>query len=329
MRLVTFIPPDGNPRAGVVLSDAVIDLAAAAPLVLEESEHLTWGMLDLLRAHQPDVSLETAHDIVAAVLAAIGSSTAIAEPPLPVLAPDALSMDDTNGTNDHGLAGSLTIGGAEMLLPLAQVTLHAPLPQPASLRLFDGLHGYWQPVFHFGNHSAIVAPDALIPAGSSGSLAVFPALTCVLGQGGRDIDPQVALNHVALLGMALVWYNPLLIEEARSLGVTLTKAFDFATSCGACLLTPDELELYTEADGHLTLDVRVRINAVERWHGNLIRQRYPMPLMIAHASRGVALHPGDMLLNFEVKPPAPILLKAGDLVELEVTGMGTLTNTVV
>ncbi len=319
MKLVTFTPSDGEPRAGVVIGDVVVDLAAAAPLVLEESEHLTWSMLDLLRAHQPDVSLETAEDIVRAALSVAGRAAS---------ATDQANPTDTNGSADHGLAGALMIGGAEMLLPLSQVLLHAPLPNPVSLRLFDGLHGYWHPVFHFGNHTAIVAPAATVPAGSSGSLAVFPALTYVLGQGGRDIDEERALNHVALLGIALLWYNPLLLEEARSLGITLTKAFDFAVSCGACLITPDELELYTEADGHLTLDVRLRVNAVERWHNNLIRQHYPIPVMIAHASRGVMLYPGEMLLNFEVKPLAPILLKAGDQVELEVTGMGTLMNTV-
>lgn len=40
------------------------------------------------------------------------------------------------------------------------------------------------------------------------------------------------------------------------------------------------------------------------------------------------LHAGDMLLTYEIKPPAPIMLHAGDQVELEITGMGTLTSTV-
>lgn len=315
MKLVTFLPPDGNPRAGVVVGEAVIDLATAAPLVLEEPEQLSWGMLDLLCGQQPEVSLATAAEIVAVVLEAVGSDA----DPAPMLG---------NGSYDHGMAGTLAIGGAEMLLPLSQVTLCAPLPQPASLRLFDTVHGYWQPVFQFGNHHAILAPDVPLPAPDSGSLAVLPALTCVIGQRGKNIHTDDALEHVAALGMALQWYNPLIVEEARSLGISLAKAYDFATSCGAYLFTPDELEIYTDSNGYVAMDVSIRINAVERWHGNLMRQRYPLPMMIAHASRGVMLHAGDMLLTYEIKPPAPIMLHAGDHVELEITGMGTLTSTV-
>ncbi len=316
MKLVTFLPPDSNPRAGVVVGDAVVDLAAAAPLVLEEPEQLSWSMLDLLRGQQPEVSLTTAAEIVAVVLEAAGIGAASA----PSLG---------NGSSDQGMSGTLAIGGAEMLLPLSQVTLCAPLPEPASLRLFDTLPGYWQPVFQFGNHHAILAPDASLPAPESGSLAVWPALTCVIGQCGKNIHADDAFEHIAALGMALQWYNPLIVEEARSLGISLAKAYDFATSCGAYLLTPDELELYTDSDGYLAMDVSLRTNAVERWHANLMRQRCPLPVMIAHASRGVMLHAGDMLLTYEIKPPAPIMLQAGDHVELEMTGMGTLTSRVV
>ncbi|NTV62903.1 MAG: DUF2437 domain-containing protein, partial [Oscillochloris sp.] len=102
MRLVTFTPPDGPPRAGVLLGDSVVDLAAAAGLVIEDTEHLRWDMLSLLCGDQPEVNLSTAAEIVAAVAQFVGSD----------------ARD-----------GALQIGGTAMLLPLDQVRLLAPLPR--------------------------------------------------------------------------------------------------------------------------------------------------------------------------------------------------------
>jgi fumarylacetoacetate (FAA) hydrolase len=320
MRLVTFVPPDGQPRAGVLVGGAVIDLAAAAPLVLGEDIDLRWDMLSLLRGDQESVSLDSAAEIAAAAV-------------------DALEVDDTHGTSagdgngrhDQGATSTISIGGVEMLLPLEQVRLLAPLPRPASLRLFEAFSGYDLPVFAFGNHGAIYGPDADVPLPSFGgdTLAVELEVACVIGREGRDIDPDETASYIAGYTIVNDWIDTATQQEAIWAGLTTARAADFATSLGAWLVTPDELELYTEDDGRMSLALVVRVNQVDQWRGNLFVMNYSFAELVAYASRSVTLYPGDVVSSGVAHIGVPIEVRRGDEVELDVTGLGVLRNRVV
>jgi fumarylacetoacetate (FAA) hydrolase len=341
MRLVTFVPPDGSPRAGALLGPTVIDLAVAAPLVFEDTEDLRWDLLSVLQADQDLVSLDGAAEIVAAVTQIVGGP-----PPEPAL--------DRNGARDDGLAGGLSIGGANMILPLDQVRLLAPLPRPASLRDFytfeqhvatarrqcgQDVPAEWYrfPAFYFSNHGAIYGPDAAVPMPRTEALDYELELACVIGRAGRDIAVEEAADYIAGYMIMNDWSARDLQADERSIGLGPAKAKDFATSLGPWLVTPDELEIYAGEDGRLSLTMLARVNAVERSRGSAASMYYSFAELIAHASRDATLYPGDVLGSgtvgggclLELTDGYGPWLERGDLVELEITGLGVLRNTIV
>lgn len=334
MRLITFVPPDGMARAGALLGNTVVDLAAAAPLVVADPVGLRWDMLSLLQGYQEDCNLDTAAEIVAAVTGLVDGALAVGpDEPGPLV----------NGDHDQGMAGTLSLGGAEMLLPLEQVRLRAPLPRPASLRLFEvpewnitpnydpaqplKLPPAWYPfpAFAFGNHGAIYGPDADILLPQSDMLHYELEVACVIGHAGRDIAPDEAADYIAGYMLANDWVAYDILASERAWGVNATRARDFATSLGPWLATPDELELYMEDDGRLSLALVARVNAAEHTRDNFSRSFYPFPELVAHASRGVMLYPGDVLCSGGIIGHG-LPLQRGDVVELEATGLGSLRN---
>ncbi len=339
MRLITFVPPDGQPRAGVLLGGAVVDLAAAAPLVFEDADGLPWDMLSLLRGTNEQMSLDAAADILAAVMSLVGSDFSAAAP---------------EDRSNQELAGNLSIGGAEMLLPLDQVRLLAPLPRPASLRDFYAFEQHvatamrnrgrevppqWYrfPAFYFSNHGAIYGPDDDIPMPRSEALDYELELACVIGRAGRDIAVEEAADYIAGYMIMNDWSARDIQAEERAIGLGPAKAKDFATSLGPWLVTPDELEIYTDDDGRLNLTMLARVNGVERSRGNAALMHYTFAEIIAHASRDTQLYPGDVLGSgtvgtgclLELTSGYGPWLEPGDSVELEITGLGVLRNRIV
>jgi fumarylacetoacetate (FAA) hydrolase len=320
----------------------VIDLAAAAPLVLPEAEGLRWDMLSLLRGNQDDVNLESAADIVAAIVDMLGDSSETSD-----------TAGDGNGARNQGTTGNLMLGGVEMLLPLEQVRLLAPLPHPTSLRCFEAfeahaaaafrfagqeLPGVWYrgPAFAFSNHGAIVGPDAPIVLETGGTLDYELELGCIIGRQGRDIAPDEAAHYIAGYTIVNDWSNREIQAESGPLGWGAAKARDFATSLGPWLVTPDELDMYND-DGNLLLTMQARVNHIERSRGNFTTAHYPFAEMIAAASRAATLYPGDVLCSGAVGGGSLLeqtggygpWLEPGDVVELEITGLGILRNQIV
>ena len=344
MRLVSFSSIDSFSRAGVLLGDVVIDLAAAAPLVFEGVEGARWSLLDILRGEPDGMGLDGAAEIGAAVLDQLGVGSV-----------DELDAGEGgDGAHDRGLAGALSIGGAEMVLPIAEVRLLAPLPQPASLRDFyafeqhvatasrnRGRHvptaWYEIPVFYFSNHTAIYGPDADVPMPRTTALDYELEIACVIGRAGRDIAEEEAADYIAGYTILNDWSARDIQREERTVGLGPAKAKDFATSLGPWLVTPDELEDYALGDGRFNLTMLARVNGVERSRGNFRDIYYTFAQMIARASRDAALYPGDVIGSGTVGSGCLLELTAGqgpwlaegDLVELEITGLGVLRNQIV
>ncbi|MCG8347234.1 MAG: fumarylacetoacetate hydrolase family protein [Chloroflexales bacterium] len=338
---MTFVPPDGLPRAGALLGPAVVDLAAAAPLLFEEASEQRWDMLNLLCGDSDNVNLDAAAKILAAVTNMVGSDFT------------ANHTLQGNGSRDSGLAGSLSIGGAAMVLPLDQVRLLAPLPRPSSIRDFYAFEQHvamarrlrnqevppeWYrfPAFYFSNHGAVYGPDATIPMPHSEALDYELELACVMGRTGVDIPAEEALNYVAGYMIMNDWSARDIQAEERAIGLGPAKAKDFATSLGPWLVTPDELELYTDDDGRLSLTMIARVNGVERSRGNAALMHHSFADMIAHASRDAYLYAGDVFGSgtvgggclLELTSGYGPWLERGDVVELEITGLGILKNSI-
>jgi 2-keto-4-pentenoate hydratase/2-oxohepta-3-ene-1,7-dioic acid hydratase in catechol pathway len=122
------------------------------------------------------------------------------------------------------------------------------------------------------------------------------------------------------------------------LGLGPSKGKDFATSLGPVLVTPDELPDVTTGRPRATMVARV--NGTERSRGELSSIHHSWGDLVAYASRGTTLRPGDVLgsgtvgtgcileLSLVHGPEREPWLRAGDRVELDVEGIGVLLNDV-
>jgi fumarylacetoacetate (FAA) hydrolase len=110
-------------------------------------------------------------------------------------------------------------------------------------------------------------------------------------------------------------------------GLGPSKGKDFATSLGPIVVTPDEF------DGSRGLMV-ARVNGEERSRGELADMHHSWDAIAAHAARNTRLLPGDVLGSGTVGTGCILehgdgrWLQSGDIVELEVEGIGVLRNTI-
>jgi 2-keto-4-pentenoate hydratase/2-oxohepta-3-ene-1,7-dioic acid hydratase in catechol pathway len=125
-------------------------------------------------------------------------------------------------------------------------------------------------------------------------------------------------------------------------GLGPCKGKDTSTTLGPWLVTADELEPYRDADGFLDLELAASINGERVAHDRLSHMGWTFEDMVAYASRGTWVRPGDVLgsgtaggggclaehwgRNGAQTPPP---LKPGDVVTLTVEGIGEISNTVV
>lgn len=150
-----------------------------------------------------------------------------------------------------------------------------------------------------------------------------------IGKQGQNIPAEHALEHIA--GYTI--FNDLGLRDIQPPELTLrmgpAKAKDFATSkiMGPCLVTPDEMP---DIDG---LRMVVRVNGEVWFDGRLKGWAFSFAEFIAYVSRDETLNVGDF---FGSGPPARSVgfeidrwIKAGDVVECEMEGIGVLSNRIV
>lgn len=196
---------------------------------------------------------------------------------------------------------------------------------------------YDAPVFYFSNTRSIVGHDAPVTAPSSGEWLDYELeVACVIGRGGRDIDPADAEAHIAGFTVLNDW--SLRDEQRREMQVGLgpAKGKDFATSLGPYLVTPDELADRRRGKGY-ALEMTARVNGLELSRGSWDSLTFDFTEMIARASKDAALFPGDVLGSGTVGTGCILelgpentggWLKPGDVVELEIERLGALRNTI-
>ena len=219
---------------------------------------------------------------------------------------------------------------------LADVDLRAPVLQPPSVRDFyafeqhvktaraaRGLevpHEWYEiPVFYFSNPSAIYGPgDEISKPPDTNELDYELEVAAIIGAGGQ-IGGFTIMND---------WSARDLQRAEMRVGLGPSKGKDFATSLGPIVVTPDEF------DGRSATMV-ARVNGEERSRGNLADMHHSWDAIVAHAARNTRLHPGDVLGSGTVGTGCILehgdgrWLQAGDVVELEVEGIGALRNTIV
>lgn len=227
---------------------------------------------------------------------------------------------------------------------VASARLMAPL-RPASLRDFlafeeharrgaerrgEKLADAWYqiPIYYKGNHREITGPDEDVawPAFTE-RLDYEMEIAAVLGVRGRDLDGTDA--EEAIVGYTIMndWSarDVQRLEMAARLGPAKSK--DFATSLGPASVT------WAEVDPRDGLAMTARVNG-EAWsRGTSADMHWTFAQMVAHVSRGEEVWPADVYgsgtsfgccgldLDRWIRP--------GDVVELEIEGLGVLRNRVV
>lgn len=251
--------------------------------------------------------------------------------------------------------------GVSSKLPLSSVVVQSPVPRPTSMR--DG-YAFRQhveaarrnrgvpmipefddfPVFYFTNHMAVTGPgDVLVRDEHLDRLDFELECAIVIGREGRDIAVVDADEFVAGFMVMNDWSARRLQMDEMKLNLGPAKGKDFATSLGPYLVTPDELEdrCLRGTDGiRYDLAMVTRVNGVEVSRGNVRDMSWTFAQIIARASYGVTLYPGDVIGSGTVgtgcflelngsKITDNWWLKEGDVVECEIDRLGCLRNTVV
>lgn len=168
-----------------------------------------------------------------------------------------------------------------------------------------------------GHNQPIIQPRVSEKLDYEGELAV------IIGKSGRYIDRAAALSHVA--GYAC--YNDASVRDwqRHTSQFTPGKNFPATGGFGPWMVTTDEIPDPTQ------LTVSTRLNGVQMQHARTDDLIFTIPELIAYISTFTQLVPGDVIstgtpggVGFTRRPP--VFMKPGDVVEVEISGIGVLRN---
>ncbi len=219
---------------------------------------------------------------------------------------------------------------------LADVTLLTPLPDAANLicigRNYKGHVAETNlklpdfPSTFIRLPSSIVAhEEALVRPRISSDFDYEGELAVVIGKGGRHIRAEDAFSHVA--GYSIVMDGSIRDYQMGHC-LVVGKNFFATGSFGPWLVTADEVGDPTE------LFLSTRLNGVEVQRTQTNDLIFDIPYLISYISNWMPLSPGDVIstgtpegVGFTRKPP--LWLKPGDSLEVEISRLGVLRNTVI
>jgi len=228
--------------------------------------------------------------------------------------------------------------------PVENARLLAPL-RPRSLRDFLAFEGhlknsfrrlnrpipdewYEVPAFYRGMPDTVIGPDETIPwPYYTDKLDYELELAAVIGRREKDVPRGEADAHI--FGYTI--WNDLSARDTQSrelpvgMGPSKAKDWDGSNVLGPCIVTVDEVD-----GGNLKMSVRV--NGETRGEDNSGSMHHKFADMIAYASMAQTIHPGEVFGSGTAAGGAGIevdrYLEEGDVVELEIEGIGILRNTV-
>ncbi|HYH42478.1 MAG TPA: fumarylacetoacetate hydrolase family protein [Burkholderiales bacterium] len=233
-------------------------------------------------------------------------------------------------------------------IPFESVKLHAPFPRPAKNILCVGknYHDHARE-FHASGFDAsagkdaipelpiiftkwpnsVIGPGEAIPSANdyTSSTDYEGELTVVIGEGGRNISQKNALKHV---------YGYTIVNDATARTLQnqhkqwfLGKSLDGYCPMGPCIVTADEVGDVTQ------LRLLTKVNGEVRQDAYVSQLIFDIPTLIETLSRVMTLEPGDLIatgtcagVGIGFDPPR--FLKPGDVVDITIEPIGTLSNPV-
>lgn len=324
MKIVRFIPNNSFPKAprlGAILDSKIVDLESAYRLYLLDSNYC---------------SSNAAFRISRQLLP---SNT------VRFLENGCLSMSAAE--NAIGFARSYG-NESEVEKPLYgynEVKLLSPIERPPSMRDYlsfeehiknarkiRGLEvpaeWYKRPSHYKGNPATIIGheEDVVWPEFTE-ELDYELEFACVIGKDGSDIKASDADDHI--FGYMIMNDFSARDIQMKEMGMGLGpgKGKDFATSLGPCIVTKDEIP------DPYNMEMIARVNGEVWSKGNTNTMYRKFTDIIEYASQNESIVAGDILGSGTVGTGCGLelgkLLNDGDIVELEITGLGILRNRIV
>jgi 2-keto-4-pentenoate hydratase/2-oxohepta-3-ene-1,7-dioic acid hydratase in catechol pathway len=320
MKLVTFRNKEGQSRAGWLKDGGVIDMHLVSKGALPDN------MLQFIDNHEDYFSL-----IQEQGLEESKPTYSLGEVKLLAPLPNPRSFRDYIGFEMHMLNASKSFGHT------------------------IGEAWYEMPIFYFTNHHGIFGPEDEIKRPEKETrLDIELEIAVIIGKAGKDIKAEEADDYIFGYTIFNDWTARAIQKREMEIPLGPHKGKDFANAIGPCIVTKDEMEKYRRSFSESffeaplrvpefkgdRFDVRMtsRINGQTICEGNYKTVYYNFPQMMERASENnVTLMPGDILgsgtvgwgslieNNFKVHRS----LEPGDVVELEIEGIGVLRNKVV
>jgi 2-keto-4-pentenoate hydratase/2-oxohepta-3-ene-1,7-dioic acid hydratase in catechol pathway len=233
-------------------------------------------------------------------------------------------------------------------VPLGSVRLTAPIPRPrrnifcvgknyhAHAKEFAG-SGFDSsakaggdipavPIYFTKVPESVIGPDepiVIVPAVSDAT-DYEAELAVVIGRGGKGIQAADAMAHV--WGYTIINDVTARDWQQRHLQWHLGKSFDTYCPMGPWLVSADECDATRTG-------IRCYVNGEERQNANTADLIFDIPTLIETLSAGITLYPGDVIatgtpvgVGIGFKPPK--YLQPGDIVRVEIDGIGILSNPV-
>ncbi|GGH33427.1 fumarylacetoacetate hydrolase family protein [Microbacterium album] len=260
---------------------------------------------------------------------------------------------------EHERTDILINTGRQQRKPIEDTRLLAPV-EPRALRDFvtfeahiagmkkgepgDGSvpeQWYEAPRFLFANPWSVVGTGADIPMPPFTQRLDFELeVAAIVKHTVRDLAIEDAAEHIAGYCIWNDWSARDVQGEEMRVGLGPSKGKDFANTLGPWITTPEELREYRDGDRY-DLPMTVSINGEVVGSDNLKNMSWSFEEMLVHASRDAFVGAGDVLGSGTASTGAlseswsrtgqltPPPLQVGDVVKMEVEGLGEITNRIV
>jgi len=328
MKLVTF-KRKGQERVGVLIEGgkSIVDLQASYRARYKKPARVFRSMQCLIEGAEN--GLDLAHEVVRrarspkpGTVLPLSDVRLLAPVPLP------LQMRDCMLFEKHVL---------QALQAIARLrAMETPDPEK-TFREFQGKEllaapavWYKQPIYYKANRFAVIGPEEDIRWPNYAKLLDYELeMGIFIGRKGIDILAENAREHI--FGYTI--FNDVSARDAQAvemtgqLGPAKGKDFDTANVIGPCIVTTDEIK------DPYDLTMVVRVNGEERGRGNSGSMHHKFEDAIAHISKSETLYPGEFIGSGTVGDGCGLehlrFLQPGDVIELEIEGIGVLRNRIV
>lgn len=275
------------------------------------------------------------------------------------------NIDAMKQTDSDIKAGKNNVQG----ITYADACVMAPVPNPTSCRdgyafrqhvaaarrnrKVDMIAEFDQyPIFYFTNHNAIQGPGAISCMPDHFKKLDFELeAAIVICKKGRNITAAQADDYIGGYMIMNDMSARTLQMEEMLLNLGPAKGKDFSTVIGPWLVTPDELKQYkipakpNHVGNNYNLKMTCKVNGIQVSEGNMGDMDWTFAEIVERCAYGVDILPGDVIgsgtvgtgcfleLNGTGKLNDPNYqeqwLQPGDVVEMEIDGLGHLSNTIV